>query len=116
MYSMPPSHGCRIAKTILKDNALRSEWIKDVETMANRIIGMRHALANSLKSAGSLKDWSHISRQIGMFCFTGLSPEQVMKMREDYSIYMTKDGRISVSGLTAKNVDYVANAIHSVTR
>lgn len=116
MYSMPPSHGCRIAKTILKDDSLRSEWITDVKTMANRIIGMRHALVDGLKAAGSLKDWSHISRQIGMFCFTGLSPEQVMKMREDYSIYMTKDGRISVSGLNANNVDYVANAIHAVTK
>jgi len=116
MYSMPPSHGVRIAKTILKDNALRDEWEVDVKTMANRIIGMRHALVNGLKSLGSSRDWSHITNQIGMFCFTGLTQEQVLKMREEYSIYMTKDGRVSVAGLTPKNVEYVAQAIHNVTK
>lgn len=116
MYSMPPSHGVRIAKTILKDESLRSDWVKDVKTMANRIIGMRHALVDGLKKEGSSHDWSHITRQIGMFCFTGLNESQVMKMRENYSIYMTKDGRVSVAGLTPSNVEYVAKAIHDVTK
>ena len=116
MYSMPPSHGVRIAKTILKDNALRAEWEVDVKTMANRIIGMRHALVDGLKALGSSHDWTHITNQIGMFCFTGLNQDQVLKLREDYSIYMTKDGRVSVAGLTPKNVEYVAQAIHSVTK
>ena len=112
--------------------------------MADRIITMRTSLASLLKKkgvlmlacarficAGSVKDWSHVTTQIGMFCFSGLSPEQVRlrrdamtsiyvvqveKLQKQYAIYFTKDGRISMVGVTSKNVDYLASAIHDVTK
>jgi aspartate aminotransferase len=73
-------------------------------------------LKNSLKNAGSLKNWDHITNQIGMFAFTGLNKEQVVLLREQYAIYMTADGRISIAGLNSKNVDYIGKSIHEVTK
>lgn len=67
-------------------------------------------------SPGSTRNWSHITEQIGMFCYTGLNTEQVELLKKDYGIYMTKDGRLSVVSLTPKNVDYVAKAIHEITK
>ena len=58
----------------------------------------------------------HITDQIGMFCFTGMTPEQVAKITKDFSIYLTKDGRISVAGISSSNVDYLAHAMHAVTK
>ena len=66
--------------------------------------------------SGSTRDWSHVTRQIGMFCYTGLNQEQVEKIKEDHAVYMTKDGRLSVVSLTPDNVDYVARAIHLVSK
>lgn len=65
---------------------------------------------------GSSRDWSHVTEQIGMFCYTGLNQEQVEKLKTDHAIYMTKDGRLSVVSLTPNNVEYVAKAIHQVTK
>jgi len=84
--------------------------------MADRIIDMRTALTNGLKKAGSTKNWDHINKQIGMFCFSGMTPEQVDKLRTEYHIYMTKNGRISMAGITTKNVEYLAKAMHAVTK
>lgn len=67
-------------------------------------------------SPGSTRNWSHITEQIGMFCYTGLNTEQVELLKKDHGIYMTKDGRLSVVSLTPKNVDYVAKAIHEITK
>lgn len=65
---------------------------------------------------GSSRDWSHVTRQIGMFCYTGLNQEQVEKLREEHAVYMTKDGRLSVVSLTPDNVESVARAIHLVSK
>lgn len=77
MYSNPPVHGARLAALILSTPELRTQWLQDVKTMANRIIDMRRELVGSLKKHGSAHDWQHIQKQIGMFCFTGLKPDQV---------------------------------------
>ena len=69
----------------------------------------------ALVAAGSTRDWSHLTSQIGMFCFTGLTPEQVEGLMERHHVYCTKDGRLSMAGLNAANVEYVASAIHQVT-
>jgi aspartate aminotransferase len=69
-----------------------------------------------LASKGSSHDWSHINNQIGMFCFTGLKKEQVQQLWNEHSVYLTLDGRVSVAGVTSGNVDYLANAIHEVTK
>lgn len=115
MYSNPPLHGALIVRTILTQPDLRKVWLGDVKGMADRIISMRSSLVDFLKKEGSKHNWQHISDQIGMFCFTGLTPQQVERLTKDFSVYLTKDGRISVAGITSGNVQYLANAIHQVT-
>lgn len=116
LYSNPPIHGARIVKTILNDKDLRAEWMVDVKGMADRIISMRSKLKSNLEKEGSTKDWSHIVDQIGMFCFTGMTPPQVEKLTKEHSVYLTKDGRISVAGVSSGNVEYLAHAMHQVTK
>uniref|UniRef100_A0A1L8E2D5 Aspartate aminotransferase n=1 Tax=Nyssomyia neivai TaxID=330878 RepID=A0A1L8E2D5_9DIPT len=116
MYSNPPIHGARLVSEVLKDKALRSEWLTDVKGMADRIIGVRADLRGALEKLGSARNWQHITDQIGMFCFTGLNQEQCERIIKDYSVYLTKDGRISMSGVNSKNVQYLAEAIHAVTK
>lgn len=116
MYSNPPVHGARIASTILHDKSLRAQWLVDVKGMADRIIGMRTKLKDGLKKEGSSRNWDHITDQIGMFCYTGMNSEQVERITKEFSVYLTKDGRISVAGVSSKNVDYLAHAMHQVTK
>lgn len=116
MYSNPPIHGARIAHTILSTPDLRKQWLLDVKTMADRIILMRKQLVENLKKEGSKHNWQHITDQIGMFCFTGLSESQVARITKEFSIFLTKDGRISVAGVSSNNVAYLAHAIHEVTK
>ncbi|KAK9490366.1 pyridoxal phosphate-dependent transferase [Lipomyces doorenjongii] len=116
LYSNPPIHGARIAAEVLSDVGLYKQWLVEVKVMAERIIKMRHLLKQHLQELGSTRDWSHITSQIGMFCFTGLTPEQVDTLRTEYSVYMTRDGRISVAGITTKNVKRLAESIHAVTK
>nr|XP_005899977.1 PREDICTED: aspartate aminotransferase, mitochondrial isoform X2 [Bos mutus] len=116
MYSNPPINGARIASTILTSPDLRKQWLQEVKGMADRIISMRTQLVSNLKKEGSSHNWQHIIDQIGMFCYTGLKPEQVERLTKEFSIYMTKDGRISVAGVTSGNVAYLAHAIHQVTK
>jgi aspartate aminotransferase len=77
---------------------------------------MRSKLVKHLKDLGSKRDWSHITNQIGMFCFTGLSPAQVETLTKKWHVYLTKDGRVSMAGVTSGNVEYLAKAIHDVTK
>jgi len=114
MYSNPPIHGARIVSTVLSDAALEKQWRGECKQMADRIIAMRAALKQGLEAAGSTHNWSHITSQIGMFCFSGLNADQVEALKRDFHIYITKDGRISMSGITSSNVEYVASAIHAV--
>lgn len=114
MYSNPPIHGARIASQILNDPKLYAQWQGEVKGMADRIITMRKLLREKLEALGSKHDWSHITSQIGMFAFTGLKPEEVEQITKNSSVYFTKDGRISVSGITSSNVDHLAEAIYNV--
>lgn len=116
LYSNPPIHGARIVAKILSDPVLKAQWLKEVKGMADRIISMRTQLKNYLLKKGSKKDWSHITDQIGMFCYTGLKPAQVERLTKEFSIYLTKDGRISMAGVSSKNVEYLAHAMHKVTK
>ncbi|KAJ2781664.1 aspartate transaminase aat1 [Coemansia interrupta] len=116
LYSNPPVYGARIAAEVLNDQALRQEWLGEVRLMAGRIIDMRRALRARLEELGSKLSWSHITDQIGMFCYTGLKPEQVDRLARDFHIYMTRDGRISIAGISSSNVNYLADSIHAVTK
>lgn len=113
-YSNPPVHGALLAHTVLADAELKKQWYAEVKGMADRIIDMRSALRSELEKLGSPHSWNHVTDQIGMFAFTGLSPEQVDKMYE-HSIYLTRNGRISMAGVNTKNVKRLAECIHSVT-
>ena len=116
MYSNPPIHGGRIVDTVLGDEQLLKQWHADIKTMSTRIKDMRQAIRDGLVKNGSTHNWDHIVKQIGMFAFTGLKSDAVNKLINDYHIYLTQDGRISLAGLNTKNVDYVANAFHEVTK
>ena len=83
--------------------------------MAQRINSMRGKLRKTLEDLGSSRNWDHITRQIGMFAYSGMSKEEVEALREKHHIYCTLDGRISMAGVTSQNVEYIANAIHDVT-
>eukprot|EP01111_Echinosteliopsis_oligospora_P002201 TRINITY_DN1321_c0_g1_i1.p1 TRINITY_DN1321_c0_g1~~TRINITY_DN1321_c0_g1_i1.p1 ORF type:complete len:414 (-),score=120.52 TRINITY_DN1321_c0_g1_i1:65-1306(-) len=120
MYSNPPIHGARIVTTVLSDPVLAKEWVEELKGMAGRIVEMRHELFNALKAkntplpSGQAGEWRHITDQIGMFSFTGLTPDQCDRMINKHHIYMLKNGRISMAGLSKKNVQYMADAIHDV--
>ncbi|KAJ1913354.1 aspartate transaminase aat1 [Tieghemiomyces parasiticus] len=117
MYSNPPMNGARIVNEVLQDPKLHSEWLTEVKGMADRIITMRTKLRGHLENDfGSKHSWHHITDQIGMFCFTGLTPDQVAKITSEFHVYLTKDGRISMAGISSNNVKYLAEAMHEVTR
>ena len=101
---------------MLGDPALRERWTGECKAMADRIQAMRASLKSALADHGSTKDWTHITDQIGMFAYTGLSKDQVQAMRDQFAVYCTLDGRISVAGLNESNVSYVAKAIHEVSK
>ncbi|ORX59791.1 hypothetical protein DM01DRAFT_1317976 [Hesseltinella vesiculosa] len=117
MYSNPPIHGARLVNTVLNTPELKQLWLDEVKTMAERIISMRTKLRNHLEADfGSKKNWEHVTNQIGMFCYSGMTPEQVDKIKDDWHVYLTRDGRISMAGVSSGNVKYLAEAIHNVTK
>ncbi|KAJ3554623.1 hypothetical protein NPX13_g10567 [Xylaria arbuscula] len=114
MYSNPPIHGARVASEILNNPELYQQWLGEVKEMADRIITMRALLKENLEKLGSSHDWSHITSQIGMFAYTGLDAASMDKLAKEHSVYATKDGRISVAGITSDNVGRLAEAIYKV--
>ncbi|PRW56337.1 aspartate mitochondrial [Chlorella sorokiniana] len=112
MYSNPPLFGALLVHNILADKALKQQWLGEVKEMAERIISMRTLLRQNLEALGSPLSWNHITDQIGMFCYTGLAPEQVDKLTAEHSIYLTRNGRISMAGVNTNNVARLAEAIH----
>ena len=110
-YSNPPAHGAEIVACILGDAALRKGWEGEVALMRERINGMRKMLVDALASAGAPGDYSFMTRQRGMFSFSGLTKEQVETLRENNGIYVVGSGRINVAGLTPSNVEAVAQAM-----
>ncbi|KAJ3365798.1 aspartate transaminase aat1 [Allomyces javanicus] len=117
MYSNPPMNGARIVSTVLNTPELNAEWRGEVKLMADRIISMRAALQNHLvHDFNSKLNWEHITSQIGMFCYTGLKPEEVDRLKSEFAVYLTRDGRISIAGISSGNVKYLAEAMHNVTK
>ncbi|KAJ5642029.1 hypothetical protein N7490_006029 [Penicillium lividum] len=114
--SNPPAYGARIASRILNDPVLFAQWEDDLRTMSGRILEMRAGLRERLEKKGTPGSWEHITSQIGMFSFTGLTEAQVQTLRSKWHVYMTKNGRISMAGLNTHNIDYFAEAVDSVVR
>ena len=116
LYSNPPINGARLIDIVLSDKNLTQEWYSELKVMSSRMKDMRKGLHDKLKERKNPHNWDHVINQIGMFAFTGLSKDMVEEIRQKYAIYMTSDGRISISGLNTKNLDYVADAFHEITK
>lgn len=116
IYSNPPLHGARIVAGVLADEKLHKQWLNEIALMAGRIGQMRTLLRDSIVGAGSKKNWDHITNQIGMFSYTGLTKEQCDVMTAKHHVYLTSNGRISMAGVTSKNVGRLAEAIHDVSK
>jgi len=116
IYSNPPKHGAYIVKTILSNPELEKEWRQELLDMSLRIQDMRKQLFDELTRLGTPGSWNHITDQIGMFSFTGLSEAQSTAMVDKHHVYMLKNGRISMAGVTSNNVKYMAQAIDDVVR
>ncbi|KAE9399278.1 aspartate aminotransferase [Gymnopus androsaceus JB14] len=115
--SNPPTYGARIVTLILNDAELFSEWKRDISTMAGRIIDMRKELYKLLtEELHTPGNWDHIVNQIGMFSFTGITPEQSKALTEKAHIYLTVNGRISMTGLNRNNIRYFATSLDAAVR
>jgi aspartate/tyrosine/aromatic aminotransferase len=113
-YSNPPYHGGAIVATVLNDPQLRTAWEDEVRQMRDRINGMRRLFVERLAAHGVQQDFSFITRQRGMFSFSGLNRGQVDELRERYSIYIVGSGRINVAGMTEAKMDTLCAAIAEV--
>jgi len=114
-YSNPPAHGGKIVTVILGNGALSKEWEEEVEEMRSRIQTMRELFVKTLQQKGVKRDFSFLTRQKGIFSFSGLTKEQVAALRRDYSIYIVEaGGRINVAGITERNMDRLCAAIAAV--
>lgn len=114
IYSNPPAHGAAVVTYILNDASLRAEWEAEVKEMRDRIQEMRVLFVESLKAEGVTADFSFISRQNGMFSFSGLNKEQVARLKEEFGVYIVGSGRISVAGMTKANMGPLCKAIAQV--
>lgn len=111
IYSVPPDHGAVVVSTILNDTELKAAWRVELAEMRGRLREMRVLLNDALSDKALDHDFSHLVRAKGMFCFLGVSEEQVKRLKKDYGVYMVGSSRINTAGITAKNVMYLADAI-----
>ena len=113
IYSMPPAHGALLAGRVLGSATLAASWRSELEAMCRRINGLRSGLRLKLEQASG-RDFGFIEREKGMFSFLGLSTEQALRLRREYSVYMLDSSRINVAGVNAANIDYLARAVAAV--
>ena len=113
-YSSPPIHGGQIVATVLTDPALRTAWAAELDAMRTRILSMRQALHAVLRAKMPGRDFDYFLTQRGMFSYTGLSPAQVDRLREQHGVYVIRSGRLCVAGLNSQNVEPTALAMASV--
>jgi aspartate/tyrosine/aromatic aminotransferase len=116
MYSNPPSNGARIAFKVLSNPTYRTRWETELKQVSGRIQEMRRVLYEELLRLKVPGTWEHIINQIGMFSYTGLNAKQCECLIDKHHIYLIKNGRISMAGVTTKNVKYLANAIEDAVK
>jgi len=114
MYSMPPDHGAAVVETILHDEQLRAGWHGELAEMRERLQEMRQLLDEALRAEAPDHDFSHVVRAKGMFCFLGVSTEQVQRLKQDHAVYMVDSSRINIAGITADNVEHIARSVAAV--
>ena len=113
-YSTPPIHGGAVVAAVLANPEWRATWEKELSEMRVRIKAMRQKLVDGLKAAGVKQDMSFITTQIGMFSYSGLNKDQMLRLRSEFGVYGTDTGRMCVAALNSKNIDYVCQAIAKV--
>lgn len=114
LWSTPPAHGAAVVATILDDAELKTCWSAELDAMRLRVAGLRLGLVEALQPFGLAERFAHIAEQRGMFSYTGLSPYQVQRLRDEFSVYMVGSGRANVAGLDAERLDALAQAIARV--
>ena len=114
MYSMPPAHGALLVSLILGDEELRSEWTTELEEVRLRILSMRTLLTDSIQDNALGMDFSHIKRQKGMFSFLGVKPEHLVRLREEFGIYIVSSTLINLAGINSSNIKYLSDSIRTV--
>lgn len=114
IYSSPPNFGAQVVATVLGDEALKASWLEEVEAMRTRIISMRQTLVKVLKAEMPDRNFDYLLQQRGMFSYTGLSAEQVDRLRDEFGVYLIASGRMCVAGLNSSNVQRVAKAFAAV--
>lgn len=114
IYSMPPSYGGALVNIILHDDALRTEWMDEVEAMRLRMQNLRALLVDKMNEYGSSKDFEFVKKQKGMFSFLCITPEQVQAVRDQHSVYFVGSSRVNIAGISNSNVDTLAKALVSV--
>ncbi|MBU6270122.1 MAG: aspartate/tyrosine/aromatic aminotransferase [Betaproteobacteria bacterium] len=115
-YSNPPTHGASVVAAVLSTPALRAQWETELAGMRERIRAMRTALVDKLKARGVARDFSFVTRQRGMFSYSGLTSAQVDRLRNEFGIYAVSTGRICLAALNSRNIDAVADAIATVLK
>jgi len=113
-YSNPPIHGGAVVAAVLASPEWRATWEKELGEMRVRIKAMRQKLVDGLKAAGVKQDMGFITTQIGMFSYSGLNKDQMVRLRSEFGVYGTDTGRMCVAALNSKNIDYVCQAIAKV--
>lgn len=113
-YSSPPNFGAQVVSAVLNDEQLKANWLEEVETMRRRILDMRQALVSVLKAEMPERNFDYLLQQRGMFSYTGLSSEQVDRLRDEFGVYLIASGRMCVAGLNSNNVQRVAQAFAAV--
>ncbi len=111
IYSVPPDHGAAVVSLILNDAELRRDWVAELTEMRKRLKSMRTLLNDALQEAAPDRDFSHLVRATGMFCFLGISAAEVARLKQDFGIYMVDSSRINIAGITPDNVSYLASSI-----
>ena len=113
-YSNPPIHGGAVVAAVLNDPARRAVWEQELAEMRTRIKAMRQKLVDGLKAAGVAQDMSFITKQIGMFSYSGLTKDQMVRLRSEFGVYGTDTGRMCVAALNSRNIDHVCQSIAKV--
>ncbi len=113
-YSNPPTHGGAVVAAVLNDPARRAVWEKELAEMRTRIKAMRQKFVEGLKAAGVKEDMSFITTQIGMFSYSGLGKDQMLRLRNEFGVYGTDTGRMCVAALNSKNIEYVCASVAKV--
>jgi len=114
IYSMPPDHGAAIVAKVLGDAELRRSWIAELDTMRKRLGSLRRLLVDEIHERTQAVDFSFVANQSGLFSFLGLSREQIVRLREEFHVYMVESSRVNIAGVNANNVGVIADAVAAV--